>query len=158
GWRFRYSSIPAFVCAVDFFLILTTAVLAGNVYSFTQKTDIDLSRYTMTAIIIAAIFVPLFYNRGLYTPIALVNLKSQVRNILGLWVIAFFAFASAAFALKVGSDFSRGAVLLFGVVGLIVILSHHALWRAVVEPALKIGALRGRRSILLCLHEPPWTD
>jgi len=112
----------------------------------------------MTAIVIAAIFVPLLYNRGLYSPVALVNLKSQVRNILGLWTIAFLAFASLAFALKVGSDFSRGAVLLFGVVGLVTILLHHALRRTIVGPALEIGALRGRRSILLCMHEPPWAD
>ena len=160
GWRWpvRYTSIPAVVCAFDVFLILITAVLAGNLYSSTQETNVDLSRYTMTAIVIAAIFVPLLYNRGLYSPVALVNLKSQVRNILGLWTIAFLAFASVAFALKVGSDFSRGAVLLFGVVGLMAVLLHHALWCKIVEPALEVGALRGRRSILLCMHEPPWAD
>ena len=160
GWRFplRYSSIPAFVCAFDVFLILTTAVLAGNAYSSVQNSDIDLSRYIVTAAIIAAIFVPLLYNRGLYTPVALVNFSSQFRNILGLWTVAFLAFASIAFALKVGSDFSRGAVLLFGIVGLMAILLHHAVWRTIIEPALEIGALRGRRSILLCLHEPPWAD
>jgi hypothetical protein len=45
--------------------------------------------------------------------------------------MTFLLFTSVAFALKVGSDFSRGAVLLFGVfgvVGLIAILLHRALW------------------------------
>jgi hypothetical protein len=59
---------------------------------------------------------------------------------------------SVAFALKVGSDFSRGAVLLFGVVGLIAILLHRALWSIIIEHALEVGALRGRRSILLTLY------
>jgi len=55
GWRWpvRYTSIPAVVCAFDVFLILTTAVLAGNLYSSIQETNVDLSRYTMTAIVIA---------------------------------------------------------------------------------------------------------
>src|SRR5262249_13851808 len=88
---------------------------------------------------IAAIFVPLLYNRGFYSPVALVNLKAQVRNILGLWTIPFLAFACVAFALKVGSDL--GMVLLFGVVGLMAILLHHALWRTITEPALEVGAL-----------------
>jgi putative colanic acid biosynthesis UDP-glucose lipid carrier transferase len=87
----------------------------------------------MTAIVIAAIFVPALYNRGLYSPVALVKLKSQIRNILGLWTIAFLAFASVAFALKVGSDLSRGAVLLFGIIGLIAILFHRVLWRRATE-------------------------
>jgi Undecaprenyl-phosphate glucose phosphotransferase len=157
-WPIRYSSIPAVVCAVDVFLILTTAVLAGNLYSSIQKTNADLTRYTMTAIVIAAMFVPILYNRGLYSPVALLDWKSQVRNIVGLWILTFLAFASVAFALKVGSDFSRGAVLLFGVVGLVTILLHHALWRTIVEPALEAGAVRGRRSILLCMHDSPWAD
>jgi hypothetical protein len=63
--------------------------------------------------------------------------------------MTFLLFTSVAFALKVGSDFSRGAVLLFGVVGLIAILLHRALWRIIIEHALEVGALRGRRSILL---------
>src|SRR5207302_301493 len=124
-------------------------------HSSIQKTDVDPYRYTMAAIIIAAIFVPILYNRGLYSPSALVNWNSQVRNILGLWTITFLVFASLAFALKVSSDFSRGAVLLFGIVGLMAILLHHVLWRTIVERALEVGALRGRRSILLCMHESP---
>jgi hypothetical protein len=72
----------------------------------------------MMAVVIAAIFVPLLYNRGLFTPAALVKWKSQVRNILGLRTTTFLVFAILAFALKVGIDFSRGAVVLFGIVGL----------------------------------------
>jgi putative colanic acid biosynthesis UDP-glucose lipid carrier transferase len=112
----------------------------------------------MMAIVIAAIFVPLLYNRGLYTPAALVKWKSQVRNILGLWTTTFLVFTSLAFALKVGSNFSRGAVLLFGILGLTAIILHHSLWRIIVRPALEVGALRGRKSILLCMHETPWGD
>ena len=160
GWRLplRYSSIPALVCGFDVLLIVTAAVLASNLYGFIQNTNIDSSRYTMTGIVIAAIFVSILYNRRLYGPAALVNWKFQVRNILGFWTITFLACASLAFGLKVGSDFSRGAILLFGVVGLMAILLHHALWRIIIEPALEVGALRGRRSILLSMHESPWAD
>jgi hypothetical protein len=69
--------------------------------------------------------------------------------------MTFLLFTSVAFALKVGSDFSRGAVLLFGVVDLIAILLHRALWRIIIEHALEVGALRGRRSILLYMYESP---
>jgi putative colanic acid biosynthesis UDP-glucose lipid carrier transferase len=62
------------------------------------------------------------------------------------------------FALKTGSDFSRGTVLLFSLVGLSAILLHHGLWRISVESALEVCALRGRKSLLLCMYEIPWTD
>lgn len=161
GWRWsvRYSSIPAVVCAFEVFLIITTAVVASSLYSFIQETNNDdLTRDGTMAIVIAAIFVPMLHNRGLYNPAALVNWTSQVRNILGTWTVTFLVFASVAFALKVGSDFSRGTILLFSVVGLMAILLHHALWRIIVERLLNSGALRGRRSILLCLHESPWAE
>ena len=35
---------------------------------------------------------------------------------------------------------------------------HRALWRIIVEYALAVGALRGRKGILLCMHELPWAD
>jgi putative colanic acid biosynthesis UDP-glucose lipid carrier transferase len=123
-----------------------------------QAADADHPRYAMTAIVIAAMFVPTLYNRGLYSPSALVNWKSQVRNIVWLWAITFLVFAGVAFALKVGGDFSRGTVFLFGSVGLIVILAHHALWRVIIELTLEEGRFRGRRSLFLCMHESPLAD
>src|SRR6516164_3377708 len=136
-WSVRYSSIPALVCALDVLLIIITAILAGTLYSFMQAADADHPRYAMTAIVIAAMFVPTLYNRGLYSPSALVNWKSQVRNIVWLWAITFLVFAGVAFALKVGGDFSRGTVFLFGSVGLMAILTHHTLWHVIIEPTLE---------------------
>jgi Undecaprenyl-phosphate glucose phosphotransferase len=158
-WSIRYSSIPAIVGAFDVFFLITTAVLTGTLYSSLQDTNADLTRYAATAIIVAAIFVSISHHRNLYSPAALANWKSQVRNILVVWTMTFLMFASVAFALKVGSDFSRGAVLLFGVVGLIALLLHRALWRIIIEHALEVGALRGQRSILLYMYEsPPGAD
>ena len=158
-WTVRYSSIPAIVGALDVFLIITTALLTGTLYSYLQETNADMSCYSATAIIVAAIFVPILHNRSLYSPAALVNWKSQVRNILVVWTVTFLVFGSVAFALKVGSDFSRGAVILFDGAGLIAILLHRTLWRIIIVHALEVGALRGRRSVLLYMYEsPPGSD
>ena len=158
-WSIRYSSIPAIVGALDILLVMTSAVLTGALYHSIQEVDHDLTRYVMTGCIVVAIFVPIFNNRGLYSPTALMNWKTQVRNIVAVWTMTFLMFASIAFALKVGSDFSRGAVLLFGVVGLIVTVLHRALWRIIIERGLNVGMLRGRRSILLYMYElPPGAD
>ena len=60
-----YSSIPAIVGAFDVFLIITTAVLTNTLYSSLLETYADLTRYAATAIIVAAIFVPILHNRSL---------------------------------------------------------------------------------------------
>src|SRR6516162_7467020 len=78
-WPIRHSWIPAIVGVCDVFLIITTAVLTGTLYSYIQGMDADLARHAMTAIVIVAIFVPTLHNRGLYNPAALVNWRSQAR-------------------------------------------------------------------------------
>ena len=57
-WPIRYSWVPALVCVVDAFLIITTAVVADVLYSSVQETNADLTRYASIAIVVAAIFVP----------------------------------------------------------------------------------------------------
>src|SRR5262245_38255621 len=150
-----YSSIPVIVGAVDVILMITIALLTGSLYSYLQEMDADTSRHAATALIVAAIFVPILHNRGLYSPAALVNWKSQVHNIIVVWALTFFMFASVAFALKLGSDFSRGAVILFAAVGLIAILLHRTLACIIIGHALEAGALRGRKGILIYAYESP---
>jgi putative colanic acid biosynthesis UDP-glucose lipid carrier transferase len=142
------------VCALDILLILAASVTGGAIYSgLFHQIDIDLIRHIATAAIVCAIFVPFFRNRGLYNPSALVNWTLQTRKIVVLWTVTLLIFASATFALKIGPDFSRGAVLSFGIVGLVGLLAHHALWRTIIETGLRNGTLRGRESILLCMHD-----
>jgi putative colanic acid biosynthesis UDP-glucose lipid carrier transferase len=157
-WPIRHSWVPPLVGVVDALLIIATSVLADFLYSSMQETDPDPSRHVMMTMVIAAMFVSTLHKRGLYSPTALINWKFQVSNIVKVWAITLLLFATIAFALKAGSDFSRGTVLLFSLVGLLTILLHHGLWRIIVESALEVCALRGRKSLLLCMHEIPWTD
>ena len=137
-------------------LIIAAGVVAGAIYNqIFYESHVDLVRDVSTALIVSAVFVPLFRNRGLYDPGALVSWRLQVRNIVTLWIVTLLVFAGAAFALKVGTDFSRGAVLSFGVAGLAALLAHHTLWRVVIKAGLQNGNLRGRKSLLLCIHEFP---
>jgi putative colanic acid biosynthesis UDP-glucose lipid carrier transferase len=157
-WPIRHSWVPPLVCVVDALLIIATSVLADFLYSSMQETDPDPSRHVMMTMVIAAMFVSMLHKRGLYSPTVLINWKFQIINIVKLWTITLLLFATIVFALKAGSDFSRGSILLFSLVGLLTILLHHGLWRIIVGSALEVCALRGRKSLLLCMHEIPWTD
>lgn len=156
SWSISYTSIEITVCILDILVIVAASVTGGAIYSrLFHLNDIELSRHVATAAVVCAVFVPLFRNRGLYDPSALVNWGLQARKIIVLWAITLLIFASATFALKIGTDFSRGAVISFGVVGLVGLLAHHAFWRAVIEKGLRTGNLRGRESILLCMDDGP---
>jgi len=155
-WPIAYTSIEPIVCALDILLIVAASVACGVVYNtlFLQN-DIDFVRHVATAAVVCAVFVPLFRKRGLYDPSSLVNRSLQTRKIIVLWTVTLLIFASATFAFKIGPDFSRGAVLSFGIVGLAGLLGHHALWCALIDAGLRNGSLRGRESILLCMDDSP---
>jgi len=155
-WPIAYASIEPIVCALDILLIVAASVACGAVYnSLFHQTDIDFVRHVATAAVVCAVFVPLFRKRGLYDPTSLVNWTLQSRKIVVLWTVTLLIFASATFAFKIGPDFSRGAVLSFGIAGLAGLLAHHALWCAIIDAGLRNGSLRGRESILLCIDDSP---
>jgi len=155
-WPIAYTSIEPIVCALDILLIVAASVACGAVYNILfLQIDIDLVRHMATAAVVCAVFVPLFRKRGLYEPSSLVNLNLQTRKIVVLWTITLLIFASATFAFKIGPEFSRGAVLSFGIAGLAGLLVHHALWCSIIDAGLRNGSLRGRESILLCMHDVP---
>jgi len=153
AWPLSYGSIEAIVCAVDVLLIIMVSVATGAIYAQFNQGDIDLARYVSTAILASAVFVLLFRRRCLYDPSSLVNWSVQARNIATLWTVTFLVLAGVAFALKIGPDFSRGAVLLFAVASPAVLIIHHGLWRAVIESGRRRGRFRGCKSILICMHE-----
>src|SRR5262249_24671578 len=155
-WPIAYTSIEATVCTLDILVIVAASVVCGAVYSgLFNQSDIDLVLHIATAAVVCAIFVPLFRNRGLYDPTSLVNWQLQARKIIVLWTITLLIFAGAMFAFKIGPDFSRGAVLSFGIAGLAGLLPHSAPWRAVIDARLCNRRLRGPENILLCLHGGP---
>lgn len=148
-----YTSVAIIVSTLDVILIVAASIACGTIYnSLLIQTNADFVHYAVTAIIVGAMFVLRFRSRNLYDPCALVEWNLQSRNIIVSWTLAFSLFSGTMFALKVGVDFSRGAVLSFGVVGLLVLLGHHALWGAIIESTLKKGGLRGRKSMLVCAH------
>src|SRR5215467_3509726 len=155
-WPIAYTSIEPIVCVLDILLIIAASVACGAIYNILfHQNDIDLVRHLATAAVVCGVFVPFFRNRGLYDPTSLVNWHLQTRKIIVLWTMTLLIFAGATFAFKIGPDFSRGAVLSFHIAGLALLLAHHALWRAIIDAGLRNGSLRGRESILLCMHDSP---
>src|SRR5712671_714208 len=155
-WHFglSYASIEVLVCVLDFALIVGLGVACAAIYShLLNDSDLDTVRYVSTAALVGSVFTVTVRSRGLYDPRLLSQWGLQARNVVCFWLITFLVLAGAAFALKIGKDFSRGAVLLFAIASTAALMIHHGFWRAVIESGRRRGRFRGRRSILICMHE-----
>jgi putative colanic acid biosynthesis UDP-glucose lipid carrier transferase len=150
GFSIPYAAIGAIVALLDTALIVATSFVTGFAYhAFALDGGADLFRFAAAGLVVAAIFVYLFQDRGHYSPNAIADMSRQIRTVTAYWTAAMLIFMGATFALKVSQDFSRGSVISFGFFGLTLLLGHHALWRRFVRIGLQRRTFRGRKSILI---------
>lgn len=149
-WPISYDSIEFISIAADIAVIFSASALAGVIYHIeVYGTPGDIVQYFGSAALVSALFVSLMIGRGMYKPAALLAFRNQLRNVLLLWAAVFFLLAGTVFALKVGAEVSRGASLLFAVVGLTALIVHRAFWQSVLTKGMANRRLSGRKIVLI---------
>ena len=99
--------------------------------------------------IVAALFVLGTNSRGNYSPSVIVSARRQVRSVMLFWSLAFLSLALFLFLAKSGPDFSRGAITIFGLLGLVLLLGFHLWISATLKDALARGTIAGDRAITI---------
>jgi Undecaprenyl-phosphate glucose phosphotransferase len=145
-----YQSLSPLVATLDFVWIIAASVASGIAYHFVALGGPgDLVHYVGCGMAVAALFSMSARAYDLYRPANLLHPRSKIRKALTIWVMVFFCLATVAFTVKISHVFSRGAVLLFfvsGVVGIVVSRFGVAL---ALESIISSGRLGGRRVALL---------
>ena len=161
-WRLpiAYRAIASTALGVDLALILASATCAEAIYGKIPAGG-EYSHTIAAAIFVAILFVGSMRVQQLYSPTRLMVWDDQARSVLGAWCGAFLILASGVFSWGVSRDLSRGDVLLFWAIGVVVLLGHRAAWSIALPRALESGALRGRTIVSLTCEEvvpPEFTD
>jgi Undecaprenyl-phosphate glucose phosphotransferase len=155
-WRLpiAYSSLSSAALIIDLLLILGSATCAEAIYhKFPEEFDGEYSHTIAAALFVAILFVGSMRIQRLYAPTRLIVWEDQARSVLGAWCGAFLILASGVFSWGVSHDLSRGDVLLFWAIGVVVLLGHRAVWRIALPRALESGVLRGRTVVSLTCEE-----
>jgi Undecaprenyl-phosphate glucose phosphotransferase len=149
-WPVSYGSVSLFAVGSDVAIILFCGVASGILYNFeTFGAPGDLFSFFGSAAVVAALFVSLMKGRDLYNPTELLALKTQVFSTITAWISVFLFLFGAAFALKVGDQFSRGAVFSFATVGLGLLIMQRVLYRSILTRGLADQKFAGRNAILI---------
>jgi Undecaprenyl-phosphate glucose phosphotransferase len=150
GW-IHYKAIGQLTAILDYALIMTAITVAGIVYHAVvlRENVPDLMPYVSAGNIVAALFVLGAASQGTYTPSSIVSARLQVRLILKFWSLAFLSLALFLFLAKSGSDFSRGTIMIFGLLGLFLLLASHLWISTTLKSALARGTLAGDRAIVI---------
>jgi putative colanic acid biosynthesis UDP-glucose lipid carrier transferase len=149
-WPISYDSVEFISAAADVALIFSASTLAGVIYRIhAYGTPGDMVQDFGSAALVSALFVPVMISRRMYKPAALLALRSQLRAIFLVWAAVFFLLAGTVFALKVSTEISRGASLLFAALGLTALTVHRIFWRSLLTKGITNRRFSGRRILLI---------
>src|SRR3954469_888284 len=149
-WPIRYDSLERLAVAADFITIVLASVLSGLSYHLHESgTPVDLSKSIGAGILVSTLFVSLLKIRGMYRPTELLVLRNQIRAVCLAWISVFLLLAGTVFALKIGSELSRGTSILFAMYGLIALTLHRGLLKDLLQKGVAGSRFSGRNIVLI---------
>src|SRR3954447_20953975 len=152
-WPIRYDSLEPLAMATDFITIVLASVLSGLSYHLHEAgTPVDLSKSIGAGILVSTLFVSLLKIRGMYRPTELLVLRKQICAVCLAWISVFLLLAGTVFALKIGSELSRGTSILFAMYGLIALTLHRVLLQDLLQKGVAGIRFSGRNIVLITDH------
>jgi len=154
-WPISYRSIESVTVLADVVMIFGASFFAGAVYHIAVfGTFGDPMQYLGSATLVAALFVAFAISREIYKPAKLLALRAQVWTVCLIWTSVFLLLTGTVFALKLGNEFSRGAMVLFAGFGLGTLIAHRILWRSFLTNGVAQRKFSGRNAVLITDHVP----
>jgi putative colanic acid biosynthesis UDP-glucose lipid carrier transferase len=153
-WPIHYNSVEPLTIVADLATIVLASVLSSLLYDLAVLGDPgDISKSLGSAALVSALFISLMKMRGMYGPPELLVLRNQIRAVCLAWTSVFLLLAGTVFALKIGSEISRATNTLFAMLGLISLIVHRSVLRALVAKGL-VGKRFFGRNIVLITDDP----
>ena len=150
-----YSALQYLLAVFDATLIIIASVVGGSLYQLVANGDPNHVQELLGAGIIAALlYVLIGHSNGFYDlHVAFSKRRKDAGRIFALWSLVSLLLAGLAFLLKSGAVFSRGSIICFGSLALILLLVCRRFSRHLVATAIADGQVQGRRAILLGTRE-----
>lgn len=156
-WPISYGSVSGLAIACDALTILTIGVVSDILYNWYVWYDWYAAfivpggtiRYLGSGAVVSVLFVCVMRAQDLYNPTELLSLRTQVFATIGTWFSVFLFLSGAAFALKTGSEFSRGAIFIFALTGLSALLVERIFYRSLLRRGLAAHRFAGRQAVLV---------
>jgi undecaprenyl-phosphate galactose phosphotransferase/putative colanic acid biosynthesis UDP-glucose lipid carrier transferase len=145
-----YQRIGIFTALSDLALIFAASFVAGIGYHyFIFQTEGSIAEFIAIGIYSGFIFVLIAKLLRLYQPNSLLSASVQIRGVILAWSAVLLFVTSVFFLLKTGANYSRGAMIGFGLIGPGLIIASRAIIGANLRRALENGTLAAQRVIVV---------
>jgi Undecaprenyl-phosphate glucose phosphotransferase len=152
SWRrlLHPSSVEAGVLIADVLLIVAAGLICSSAYHWITAGEIkNVAPYVGMGVIVAANFAAIMAARRNYRLKRLILVSAQAREAIVIWSGTCGLLAVAAFTMKISSDFSRGAVILFFLAGLSALLAWRRFVAGLISKSLANGSFARRKIIVI---------
>ena len=145
-----YGNIGPLVAGSDFVIITLSSVATGLAYQyFVFVSQADVAALLGIGANSSLLFVLIAATRGYYRTTALLSATRRASGIVSVWVTVLLIMTALLFLLKVGSNYSRGSTIAFGILGLPFLLGSRVLVRKQLNKWISTGTFSGPRGILI---------
>ena len=145
-----YGNVGVLTAASDFVVITLSSLIAGFAYQhFVLGAGADPSASLGIGVNTGLLFVLVTASRGFYRTRALLSATKQANRVISAWISVLFIVTALLFLLKVGSSYSRGSTIAFGLLGLPLLLGLRTLVRQELSKWIIAGTLSGPRCVLI---------
>jgi Undecaprenyl-phosphate glucose phosphotransferase len=145
-----YENIGFLVAVLDFAVIMLSSVAADSAYHyFVFRSQVDLSALCGIGTNSGLLFVLIGASQGSYQSSALLSARRKANSIVSSWILVLLIMTALLFLLKIGSNYSRGSMLFFGLLTSPLLLGTRALVCKGLSRLLMAGRLSGPRCILI---------
>jgi putative colanic acid biosynthesis UDP-glucose lipid carrier transferase len=149
-WPINYDSVELVAITCDIAIIVASSVFSGFLYQLLSGgTEDYISKCIGSAILVSALFISLMKTRGMYNPTELLILPKQIQSTCTTWVTVTLLLAGAIFALKIGSNLSRGTSILFAMIGLVALILQRRAVKSLLARGLAQKRFSGRNIVLI---------
>ena len=144
------SFVESGVLVADIVLILTAGLVSSLAYHWVAHVSPGhVAPYAGIGVLIAANFATFMTTRQNYRLKRLILFSLQARETVLIWSGTYCLMAIAAFAMKVSSDFSRGAIILFFLGGLSALLGWRRFVATLVLKSLASSSFAQKKIIVI---------
>jgi len=145
-----YRNIGVIVAAFDVIIILFASLAGGVSYHIATFGQVgDIAAFAGIGANAALVFVLFMRSRGLYRTQSFLSRNQQFRGTVFAWTFVLLAITALLFLFKVGEEYSRGAIVSFGIIGFALLLGSRAVIAARLPGAFASGRLRGTAAVVI---------
>lgn len=153
-----YGVIAYVAIAVDFLYLIGASAVGFTTYEYSVfGSTPDASLFIGIGLVLSMIFVLAMHSSQAYYPENIRLLRQQISLICVLIPSVLAFLLTVIFFMKIGSTFSRGAILLTAVISISGLICIRCFWHWYLTSPAAAASLRLKRVLLIC-HEDFPTD